>query len=89
MRKFRTVRPEIFNVGAFGFHTNMENTKVEQILQIAKTGTVGKVDETYLDKFNARLLVTVMHKLNAENRQKFLNESVDKMIAVAYKIVTK
>jgi len=89
MRKFRTLHPEIFNVGAYGFHTNMENTKAKQILKIAKTGKVGKVDETYVDKFNARLLVTVMHKLNPTNQQKFLSESVDKMIAVAYKIVTK
>lgn len=89
MRKFRTLHPEIFNVGAFGFHTNMESTKAQQILKIAKTGNAGKVDETYVDKFNARLLVTVMHKLNEENRKKFLSESVEKMIAVAYKIVTK
>ena len=89
MRKFRTLRPEIFNVGPWGFHTNMENNKAEQILHIAKTGQAGKVDETYIDKFNARLLVTVMHKLSPDNRQKFLGESVDKMIAVAYKIVTQ
>ena len=89
MRKFRKVRPEIFNVGPWGFHTNMENSKAEQILKIAKTGKAGKVDETYVDKFNARLLVTVMHKLNIENRKKFLSESVDNMIAVAYKIVTQ
>jgi len=89
MRKFRTLHPEIFNVGPWGFHTNMENNKEEQILHIAKTGQAGKVDETYIDKFNARLLVTVMHKLSPDNRQKFLGESVDKMIAVAYKIVTQ
>jgi hypothetical protein len=89
MRKFRKVRPEIFNVGAFGFHTNMENSKAEKLLHIAKTGQIDKIDEMYVDGFNARLLVTVMHKLTPENRQKFLGESVDKMIAVAYKIVTQ
>lgn len=88
MRKFRTVRPEIFNVGPWGVHTNMENNKAKQILKIANTGNTGKVDETYIDKYNARLLVTVMHKLTPENRQKFLGESIDTMIAVAYKMVT-
>lgn len=89
MRKFRKVVPEIFNVGPWGFHTNMENSKEKQILHIAKTGQAGKVDETYIDKFNARLLATVLYKLTPENREKFLSESVDKMIAVAYKIVTQ
>ena len=87
MRKFRTVRPEIFNVGPWGFHTNMEN-KMEQILTIAKTGIPQKIDEQYIDGYNAKLLVTVMHKLSPENKQKFVNESIDKMIAVAYKMVT-
>ena len=88
MRKFRTLRPEIFNVGPWGFHTNMEN-KLEEILTVAKTGTPRKIDERYVDQYTARLLVTVMHKLSPENKQKFVNESVDKMVAVAYKIVTK
>jgi len=87
MRKFRTVRPEIFNVGPWGFHTNMEN-KMEQILTVAKTGIPQKIDEQYIDGYNAKLLVTVMHKLSPENKQKFVNESIDKMIAVAYKMVT-
>jgi len=87
MRKFRTLRPEIFNVGPWGFHTNMEN-KLEKILSVAKTGTPEKIDENYIDQYTARLLVTVMHKLSPENKQKFVNESIDKMVAVAYKIVT-
>lgn len=93
MRKFRTIKPEmyneVFNVGPWGFHTNMENNKAKQIIQIAKTGVADKIDEVYVDKFNAKLLVTVMHKLTPENKEKFLSESVDKMIAVAYKLVTK
>jgi hypothetical protein len=88
MRKFRTVRPEIFNVGPWGFHTNMETSKEEQILHIAKTGKPGKIDERYIDGYTAKLLVTVMHKLTTENRKKFVNESIDKMVAVAYKMVT-
>lgn len=87
MRKFRTVRPEIFNVGPWGFHTNMEN-KVKQITKIAETGIPQKIDEKYVDSYNAKLLITVLHKLSPENKQKFINESVDTMIAVAYKMVT-
>lgn len=97
MRKFREMHPsiftEIFNVGPWGFHTNMEDTKepekVKTILHIAQTGKPGKVDEQYIDGYTAKLLVTVMHKLTTENRKKFVNESIDKMVAVAYKMVTK
>jgi hypothetical protein len=88
MRKFRTVRPEIFNVGPWGFHTNMEN-KVKSILQAAKTGKAQKVDEQYVDAYTAKLLVTVMHQLSPENRKKFCNESLDKMVAIAYQLVTR
>lgn len=88
MRKFKTLRPEIFNVGPWGFHTNMEN-KIEKIVSVAKTGKPEKIDEQYVDQYTAKLLVTVMHKLSPENKQKFVNESIDKMVAVAYKMATK
>ncbi len=92
MRKFRYLHPEmfseVFNVGPWGFHTNMEN-KLGTILNVAKTGVAEKIDETYIDGFTAKLLVTVIHKLSPENKQKFMNESVDKMVTVAYKMVTK
>lgn len=89
MRKFKTMVPEIFNVGPWGFHTNMEQTKLKSILNTAKTGIPQKIDETYIDKFNARLLVTVLHKLSPENKQKFLSESVNTMVAVAYKMIVQ
>lgn len=92
MRNFRHIHPEmydeVFNVGPWGFHTNMEDTKTKKILKIAKTGVADKIDEVYVDAFNAKLLITVMRKLTVENREKFLSESVDKMIAVAYKMMT-
>lgn len=91
MRQFRNIRPEmfeIFNVGPWGFHTNMEG-KIKSIIKVAKSGKAGKIDETYVDGFTAKLLVTVMHKLSTENRKKFLSESVDNMVAIAYKIVTR
>lgn len=88
MRKFRTIHPEIFNVGPWGFHTNMEN-KIEKLISIAKTGTPQKIDEQYVDSYSAKLLITVLHKLSLENKKKFVNESIDKMIAVAYKIIIR
>ncbi len=88
MRKFRTVRPEIFNVGPWGFHTNMEN-KIQSILKAAKTGTPQKIEETYVDQYTAKLLVTVAHNLSLQNRKKFYNESIDKMVELAYKLVTR
>jgi len=87
MRKFRKVRPEIFNVGPWGFHTNMEN-KIEAVKEIATSGIPQKIDEQYLDAFNAKLILTVYNKLSEDNKKTFINESVDKMIAVAYKMVT-
>lgn len=88
MRKFRTLHSEIFNVGPWGFHTNMEN-KVEKIVSVAKTGKPEKIDERYVDQYTAKLLVTVMHKLSPENKEKFINESIDNMVSIAYKMVTK
>ena len=91
MRRFRVVHPEmfeVFNVGPWGFHTNMEG-KIKSILNVAKTGKAQKVDEQYIDGYTARLLITTMHKLSPENRNKFCNESINKMVAIAYKLVTQ
>lgn len=83
MRTFRDIHPEIFNL------TPTAKDKLSIITSIAKSGKPAKIDEQYIDVFTARLLATVMHKLTPENKQKFLSESVDKMVAVAYKIVTQ
>jgi len=88
MRKFKTVHPEIFNVGSWGFHTNMEE-KIQSILQVAKTGKAQKIDEHYVDGFTAKLLITVAHNLSANNRKKFYNESIGDMVTLAYKLVTQ
>jgi len=88
MRKFRTVVPEVFNVGPWGFHTNMEN-KLDKITHIAATGEPQKVDEHYVDAFTAKLILTVANKLGSDQQAAFANESVDRMVAIAYKMVTK
>lgn len=83
MRQFRNVRPEMFSI------PKVKENKVSQIIEVVKSGKPRKIDEHYVDKFTAKLLVTVMHKLSPENKEKFCNESVENMVAIAYKMVTK
>jgi hypothetical protein len=88
MRKFRTVRSEIFNVGPWGFHTNMEN-KMEQLKAAARTNIPQKIEEHYVDGFTAKLVLTVLNNLPTESQQKLLSESTPTMVAVAYKMAVK
>jgi hypothetical protein len=88
MRKFRTVIPEIFNVGPWGFHTNMEN-KTDALRTIAETTIPQKIDERYVDAFTAKLVLNVMKNLSSDNQTKLLNESINHMVAIAYKMTTK
>lgn len=81
MRKFRTVVPEIYNVGT--------SDKMDAIKKAAHTGEPQKVDEQYVDQFTAKLILTVSDKLSPEKQSEFLSESVDKMVAIAYKMVTR
>lgn len=84
MRKFRTVRPEIFTSSS-----PKSEGKIQSLLNVAKTGKPEKIEETYVDQYTAKLLVTVAHKLSTSNRKKFYNESINKMVAIAYQIVTR
>lgn len=88
MRKFRTLMPEIFNVGPWGFHTNMEN-KIDAVKHVANTGVPQKIDEHHVDAFTAKLLLTVYSKLSPANQAKFVSESVDTMVAIAYKTMVR
>lgn len=81
MRKFRQVVPEIFNVGT--------PDKMSAIKAAASTGEPQKVNEQYIDQYTAKLILTVTDKLSPEKQSVFLNESVDKMVAIAYKMVTR
>lgn len=81
MRKFRTVVPEIYNVGT--------PDKMDAIKKAAHTGEPQKVNEQYVDGFTAKLILTVTEKLSPEKRNAYLNESVDRMVAIAYKMVTR
>ena len=88
MRKFRAVMPEVFNVGPWGFHTNMEN-KADALRTVAETNIPQKIDEQYVDGFTAKLVLNVLKNLSPKNQTKFLNESMDHMVAIAYKMTTK
>jgi len=63
--------------------------KVQSLLNTAKTGTPTKIEETYVDQYTAKLLITVAHNLSPENRKKFYNESINKMVELAYQLVTR
>lgn len=89
MREYRTLRPEIFNMGPWGFHTNMEERKLDKIVRAAKTGVPQRIDEQYVDGYTAIMLVSVLQKLSPDNRKKLMNESINKMVTIAYKIVTQ
>lgn len=88
MREYRTLRPEIFNVGPWGFHTNMED-KMNMVKRVADTGIPQKIDEQHIDKFTAKLLLTVYNNLSSKNQEKFIQESIDTMVALAYKTVIR
>jgi hypothetical protein len=82
MRKFRQTIPEIFNVGPWGFHTNMEN-KEETLHEIIRTKSPRKINGEVVDQFTAKLLLRVLYELAPANRDKFLSYPVEKMYAVA------
>jgi hypothetical protein len=87
MRKFRTVIPEIFNIGPWGFHTNMEN-KLHAIKEAIRTKKMVKIDNQPIDEFSARLLLKTINELSEKNRVIFLKESINTMRAIAHKIAT-
>jgi len=68
---------------------NAKAGKIQSILSAAKTGKPAKIDETYVDQYTAKLLITVAHNLSPKNRTEFYNESIDKMVELAYKLVTR
>lgn len=80
MRKFRKIRPEIFK------NMNSGGGKLKKIAAIAKTGTPQRIDEHYLDKFNARLILSTLRQLSPENKKRYIAESVPTMVHLAHKV---
>jgi len=62
---------------------------VEQTLKrIVETDTPDFVKGKMVDTFTANMLMTVIRKLNEENKQKLFGRSINEMVAVAYKVLT-
>ena len=81
MRKFKNENPDVYK--------QPDTDKLNKLRTAVTTGKPQKIEETYVDKFTAKLLLVVVDKLTPQNKQKFMSESVDTMIAVAYKMATK
>ena len=56
--------------------------------QIVETGEAATVKGKTVDTFTARMLMTVISKLNEENKQQLFSRSINEMVAVAYKVLT-
>jgi hypothetical protein len=67
----------------------MTAQNVEQTLQqIVESGEANYVKGKMIDTFTANMLMTVVRKLNEENKQKLFSRSINEMVAVAYKVLT-
>ncbi len=65
------------------------SSKQSQILSIVKDRKPAEVGGVMLDIYTAALLTRVLHKLSPENRKKMLALPTEKMVATAYKLVTR
>lgn len=65
------------------------STKQSQILSIVKDKKPAEVGGVMLDIYTAALLTRVLHKLSPDNRKKMLALPTEKMVATAYKLVTR
>lgn len=67
----------------------MSDHLVETTLKrIVETGEAETVKGKTVDTFTARMLMTVISKLNEENKQQLFSRSINEMVAVAYKVLT-
>lgn len=83
MRKFKNVIPEVFNVGPWGFHTNMEETTEDVLREVISTGIPRQVNGHFVDQFTAALIVRLMNELAETNRKKLLSFPTPKMYSLA------
>jgi len=63
--------------------------KQSQILSIIKDKKPAEIDGTMVDVYTAALLGKVLVKLSTDNRKKMLALPMEKMVATAYKLVTR
>lgn len=71
--------------------TTSEDYSVKQtkILSVVKDKKPAEIEGTMIDVYTAALLTKILHKLAPENRKKLLSLPVEKMVATAYKLVTR
>jgi hypothetical protein len=65
------------------------STKQTKILSVVKDKKPAEIEGTMIDVYTAALLTKILHKLAPENRKKLLSLPVEKMVATAYKLVTR
>lgn len=65
------------------------SVKQTKILSVVKDKKPAEIEGTMIDVYTAALLTKVLHKLTADNRKKLLSLPMEKMVATAYKLVTR
>lgn len=60
----------------------------ETLKEIVETNTPDHVKGQLIDVFTAKMLMTVMGKLNEENKQLLLQKPLNEMVAISYKVLT-
>jgi len=71
------------------FEDEEYNPKQNAIMAVVKNRKPATIDGTTVDLYTAALLHKVIGSLTGENKHKFLQMPVDKMVATAYKLVTR
>ena len=74
------------NMITFGEDTD---AKMNTILSIVRTKLPIKINNTLIDVYTATLLKKAIEGLSDDNKKKFLLNPIDKMVALAYRMVTK
>lgn len=69
--------------------TDGYNLKQNALMAIVKDRKPAMIDGTAVDLYTAALLYKVICSLTGINKQKFLQLPIDKMVATAYKLVTR
>jgi hypothetical protein len=81
--------PTVSNDPSYVSYDENYSEKQNQILSIVKDRKPAEIDGVMLDIYTAALLTKVLHKLAPENRKKMLALPTEKMVATAYKLVTR
>ena len=81
--------PTVSNDPSYVSFDENYSEKQSQILSIVKDKKPTEIDGTLVDIYTAALLTKVLHKLAPENRKKMLALPMEKMVATAYKLVTR